>query len=69
MTDGERLVWSTSYAIVFDRGKDALEASLAAAHAVDKLRGAAQQRRATRGELTSFQIDERDFLDEIVSVP
>ncbi len=69
MTDGERLVWSASFAIVFDRGGDALAASHAAAHAVAQLRTAAQQRRSPRGELGPSQIDERDFLDEIVSVP
>lgn len=68
MTDGERLVWATSYAIVFDRSGDALNASSAAARAVEKLREEAQRELSSSGLLPS-QIDERDFLDEIVSVP
>lgn len=68
MTDGERLVWATSYAIVFDRSGDAINASSAAARAVEKLREEAQ-RKLSKSELVPTQIDERDFLDEIVSVP
>lgn len=68
MTDGERLVWATSYAIVFDRSGDAINASSAAAHAVEKLREEAQ-RKLSNSELKPAQIDERDLLDEIVSVP
>jgi hypothetical protein len=69
VTDGERLVWATSYAIVFDRSGDASDASRAAALAVVQLREAAQQKLPPKGERTVAQIDERDFLDEIVSVP
>lgn len=68
MTDGERLVWASSYALVFDRSGDAIDASRAAARAVEKLREEAL-RALPKGELTTTQIDERDFLDEIVSVP
>lgn len=68
MTDGERLVWATSFSLVFARGGDASEASCAAARAVDQLRAMAQ-RKLPSGALTGVQIDERDFLDEIVSVP
>lgn len=68
MTDGERLVWAASYALAFDRSSDSVLASRAAACAVEQLREAAQ-RRLPGGKLAVAQIDERDFLDEIVSVP
>jgi hypothetical protein len=68
MTDGERLVWAASFAIVFDRGGDAVAAVQAAGRAIEQLREAAA-RRLPSGKLTIPQIDERDFLDEIVSVP
>lgn len=68
MTDGERLVWATTYALVFDRSGDSVLAARAAAHAVEQLRTAAQQKLPC-GALAVSQIDERDFLDEIVSVP
>ena len=68
MTDGERLVWAASYAIVFDRSQDAVVATSAAARAVEQLREEAQRKLSVR-DLTTSQIDERDFLDEIVSVP
>ncbi len=67
MTDGERLVWATTYALVFDRGDDSIIAARAAARAVEQLRDAAQ--RKFPGGQHALQIDERDFLDEIVSVP
>ncbi len=66
MTDGERLVWATTYALVFDRDGDSIHAARAAARAVEQLRDAAQ--RVLKGP-QALQIDERDFLDEIVSVP
>lgn len=66
MTDGERLVWATTFAIVFDRNGDPLAAARSAARAVDQLRVAAQ--RKLPGE-QRLQLDERDFLDEIVSIP
>jgi len=68
MTDGERLVWATTYALVFDRSGDAVVAARSAAFAVENLRVAGQQKLST-GKLALAQIDERDFLDEIVSVP
>ena len=67
MTDGERLVWATTYALVFDRDRDPLAAARAAASAVEHLREVSQQK--PPGGLHALQIDERDFLDEIVSVP
>ena len=67
MTDGERLVWATTYAIVFDRDGDSAAAARAAARAVDQLREAVQ-RKLPDGQ-HALQIDERDFLDEIVSIP
>lgn len=67
MTDGERLVWATTYALVFDRDGDSIGAARAAALAVEQLREAAQ--RKLPGGQYALQIDERDFLDEIVSVP
>jgi len=68
MTDGERLVWATTYALVFDRDGDSIVAVRAATRAVEQLREAAQLRLS--GERHALQIDnERDFLDEIVSIP
>ena len=67
MTDGERLIWASSFSIVFDRGGDAVEASRAAARAIVKLREAAVLR--GDGGLVISQIDERDFVDEMVSAP
>ena len=67
MTDGERLVWATTYALVFDRDGDSIGAARAAAHAVEQLREATQQK--LPGGQYALQIDARDFLDEIVSVP
>jgi hypothetical protein len=68
MTDGERLVWATTYALVFDRSGDAVLAARSAAFAVESLRLAGQQKLPTGAPALS-QIDARDFLDEIVSVP
>lgn len=67
MTDGERLVWAVSYAIAFDRGGDSVFAVQAAARAVIELRAAAT--RKVEGSYAISQIDERDFLDEMVNVP
>ena len=63
MTDGERLVWATTYALVFDRDGDSIGAARSAARAVEQLREAAQRK------FPGSQIDERDFLDEIVNIP
>ena len=67
MTDGERLVWATTYALVFDRDGDSINATRAAARAVEQLREAGQ--RKLPGGQHPLQSDERDFLDEIVSIP
>ncbi len=62
MTDGERLVWSATFALTFDREHDAIKAARAAACAV-----------AALGEAVSPSVyytpDARDFLDEIVNTP
>jgi len=68
MTDGERLVWAASYAIALDRGSDPVVAARTAALAIAKLREAAL-RREPDGNYVIAQIDERDFIDEIVSAP
>ena len=67
MTDGAHLMVATTYALVFDRGDDSIIAARAEARAVEQLRDAGQ-RKLPRGQC-ALQIDERDFLDEIVSVP
>ena len=67
MTDGARLMVATTYALVFDRGDD----SIIAARQLPLSRIAELLDRAgfrARGQC-ALQIDERDFLDEIVSVP
>ena len=66
MTDGERLVWATTYALVFDRSDDSITSARAAARAVEHMREAARRTYASPHPL---QIDERDLLDEIVSAP
>jgi len=68
MTDGERLVWAAIYAIALDRGGDSIVAARAAAIAVAQLRETST-RQAPEGSLSSAEIDERDFLDEIVNAP
>jgi len=68
MTDGERLVWATSFTLVFDRGGDAVAASRAAAHAIEQLREAAA-RRLPSGDFALGHGDERYFLDEMVNSP
>jgi len=65
MTDGERLVWAASFAIAFDRSDDSTHAARSAALAIAKLRDEA----ARRSAVSNLTIDERDLLDEIVSVP
>jgi hypothetical protein len=74
VTDGERLVWATSYSIAFARASDAIVASQAAAIAVSRLRETAERRGLAIGatpeaDLSPAEIDERHFLDEIVNVP
>jgi len=68
MTDGERLVWATSYALSFERGGDSVVAVRAATLAITELRAAAS-RRTPGGDYAISQIDERDFVDEIVCAP
>jgi hypothetical protein len=68
MTDGERLVWATTYALVFDRSGDAVVAACAAARAVAELREA-PERRLPGGDFAISRIDDRTFLDEIVNLP
>lgn len=68
MTDGERLVWATTFALVFDRSGDPVVAACAAARAVEQLREAPQLK-LPDGEFAISQIDDRDFLDEIVNLP
>lgn len=74
MTDGERLVWATSYSIAFSRASDPVVASQVAATAVVELRETAARRRLPvdgprEDDLSSVEVDERLFLDEIVNVP
>ncbi len=68
MTDGERLVWAASYALALERLGDAVAAVSAATHAIIELRTAATQRTPSGGYAIT-QIDERDFVDEIVTAP
>lgn len=66
MTDGERLVWATSYSIAFARGNDAVISSQIAATAVTRLRETAAKRRLP---VDGPREDDLAFLDEIVNVP
>jgi alpha-D-ribose 1-methylphosphonate 5-triphosphate synthase subunit PhnI len=68
VTDGERIVWGASYALALERTGDSVVAALTAARAVEQLREA-PHRRLPDGTLAISQIDDRDFLDEIVSIP
>ena len=68
MTDGERLVWASSYAIAYDRGGDSVAAARVAASAITQLREAAF-RRSPDGNFVIVAVDERDFLDEMVTAP
>lgn len=63
MTDGERLVWAASFALALESVDDAVIAARTAAGAVKRLREAAFQR------LSEVEVEDRAFLDEIVSVP
>lgn len=65
MTDGERLVWATSYSLAFNRDGDAIGAARTAARAVEQLRDVSQR----KSSVVALHVDERDLLDEIVSVP
>jgi hypothetical protein len=68
MTDGERLVWAANYALAFDRVGDSVVAVRSATLAIMHLRETAV-RRSPNGSFAISQIDEREFLDEIVSAP
>lgn len=68
MTDGERLVWATSYALSLARCGDARVATRAATTAVVQLRETATSRGAATGR-SAEELDEHLFLDEIVNVP
>lgn len=67
MTDGERLVWAASFAIVFDRDGDSVSAAGAAMRAVVEMRDAVT--RKVDGVLAVSHADARDFLDEMVNAP
>jgi len=68
MTDGERLVWAVTFALVFDRSGDAVAAACAAARAVSELREV-PERKLPGGDFAISQVDDRTFLDEIVNLP
>jgi len=68
VTDGELLVWATTFSLALENTGDAVTAVHAAANAIAQLRAVAVQKVASGGYVIS-QIDERDHLDEIVSVP
>jgi hypothetical protein len=68
VTDGERLVWATSYALAHSRLGDAIAAVREATLAITELREVAI-RRTSNGARVISQIDERDFVDEMVSAP
>lgn len=68
MTDGERLVWAASYALALERADDPVIAVRSATRAITELREVAM-RRDGRGDYTISQIDERDFVDEMVTAP
>ncbi len=68
MTDGERLVWAASYALALERVGDSVVAVRSATRAIMELREAATRREPSGGYAIS-QIDERDFVDEIVTAP
>ena len=67
MTDGERLVWASTFSLLFDRSGDAVAASRAAARAIDQLR--VTQQKIVDGKITISNAEEREFLDEIVNAP
>lgn len=67
MTDGERLVWASTFSLLFERSGDAVVASHAAARAIDQLR--ATQQKLVVGKITISNVEEREFLDEIVNAP
>jgi len=68
MTDGERLVWAASYALALERAGDAVAAVRAATSAVSQLREVSHLRDGS-GDLVIFGVNERHFVDEIVTAP
>jgi len=68
VTDGERLVWAASYALALERVGDSVAAVRAATRAITDLREAAI-RRGPGGRYVISQVDERDFVDEMVNAP
>jgi hypothetical protein len=64
MTDGERLIWATTFAIVLDRDGDAGDAVRAAARAVGQLRAVVEL-----PVRTIWEPHEQHFFDEMVNVP
>lgn len=68
MTDGERLVWAASYALAFASDGDSVVAVRVATRAITQLREASVQR-LPGGTYAISQIDERDFVDEMVTAP
>jgi hypothetical protein len=68
MTDGERLVWASSYALALTRLGDSVAAVHAATLAITELREAST-RRVPGGDFAISQIDARDFVDEMVTAP
>lgn len=68
MTDGERLVWAASYALALERVGDSVAAVRAATSAVTQLREVAV-RRVSGGDYVISQVDQRDFVDEMVTAP
>jgi hypothetical protein len=68
VTDGERLVWAASYSLAFERSGDSVVAVRSATQAITELR-AASSRRTSSGDFAISQLDERDFVDEIVCAP
>jgi|HubBroStandDraft_4_1064222.scaffolds.fasta_scaffold978313_2 hypothetical protein len=68
MTDGERLVWATSYSLALENTGDSVVAVRAAANAVAQLREVITRRRPD-GNFEIFELEDRSFLDEIVNAP
>jgi hypothetical protein len=68
MTDGERHVWAASYALALERVGDSVAAVRVATSAVAQLREA-RARRVPGGDYAITQVDERDFVDEMVTAP
>jgi hypothetical protein len=68
LTDGERLVWASIYALAVERGDDSITAVRAATHAITQLRETAALRKGD-GTFVISQVDERECVDEMVNAP